>query len=263
MKGKVRPISAGRRMIVDMVWASAPLVTIERTMKLDRLVAARGSLAVRPSWAAIVTKAFCIVARDEPDLRTFHLKWPLPHFYEVPESVAIIAVTRDSPEKDAIVFFKIGSADDLMLPEIQDRIQNAKSAPLDRLPFLQRQLRIAGWPLPLRRLMWLVALNIGRQRANYFGTVAITSIASSGSETVALRSPGPNVISYGMVNPDHTMKLLFHWDHRVYDGVLAARVLQRMEDVLNEIIADELLASRARGVAPAKTMMACSSALNA
>jgi len=28
--------------------------------------------------------ATCIVARDDPWLRTFYLKWPWPHFYEVP-----------------------------------------------------------------------------------------------------------------------------------------------------------------------------------
>jgi hypothetical protein len=38
------------------------------------------------------------------------------------------------------------------------------------------------------------------------------------------------------------MEILLHWDHRIYDGVLAARALQKLEDVLNGEIADELLA---------------------
>jgi hypothetical protein len=58
------------------------------------------------------------------------------------------------------------------------------------------------------------------------------------------RTPGPSLISYGLVRPDHTMELLFHWDHRVYNGILAARALARLEDVLNGEIADELLAAR-------------------
>jgi pyruvate/2-oxoglutarate dehydrogenase complex dihydrolipoamide acyltransferase (E2) component len=35
---------------------------------------------------------------------------------------------------------------------------------------------------------------------------------------------------------------LFHWDHRIYDGALAARALRDLEDVLNTVIAEELLA---------------------
>jgi hypothetical protein len=40
------------------------------------------------------------------------------------------------------------------------------------------------------------------------------------------------------------MELLFHWDHRIFDGVLAARALQRLEDVMNGEIADELTAMK-------------------
>ena len=64
------------------------------------------------------------------------------------------------------------------------------------------------------------------------------------------RAPGPNMLSYGLVRPDRTMELLLHWDHRIYDGVVAARALQRLEDVLNGEIADELLAGGAPGNAP-------------
>ncbi len=194
-----------------------------------------------------MTKAFCIVARDEPRLRTFYLKWPRPHFYEVPKSIAMIAITRDSLEKDAIFFLKIGPADELSLQDVHDCIQHGKNAPAEDVPSLKRLLQIARLPLPLRRLVWFLGLNIGRHRANHFGTIGVTSIASLGSETVVLRAPGPGLISYGLVHPDHTMKLLFHWDHRIYDGILAAGALNRLEDVLNTEIVDELQTGRMRG----------------
>jgi pyruvate/2-oxoglutarate dehydrogenase complex dihydrolipoamide acyltransferase (E2) component len=41
------------------------------------------------------------------------------------------------------------------------------------------------------------------------------------------------------------MELLFHWDHRIYDGVIAARAMRRLEDVLNIDIAEELRQSGA------------------
>ncbi len=89
-----------------------------------------------------------------------------------------------------------------------------------------------------------MVLNSGRMRSNRFGTLWITSLASLGSETVTARTPGPTLVSYGLVHPDHSMKIRLHWDHRIYDGVVATRALRRLEEVLNNEIADELLAQR-------------------
>ena len=240
MRGTVRPISLARRLVIDLMHASIPLVIVRRTMKLERLVTARASQAIRPGWSTIIAKAFCIVARDEPWLRTFYSKWPIPHFYELPKSVAMLAIVRD--DFDGPLLLKIGAADERLLADVEALIQHGKSAPLEKVPSLGRILRITRMPLPLRRLLWAIGLNVGRLRANHFGTISITSIASLGPETVVARSPGPNLISYGLIRPDHTMELLLHWDHRIYDGILAARALQRLEDVLNTDIADELLA---------------------
>ncbi len=93
-------------------------------------------------------------------------------------------------------------------------------------------------------LFWWFGLNNGRQRANNFGTFAITVAGDNRiGEPWVLNSPGPSMMTYGLVRPDNTMEILLHWDHRIYDGVLAARALQKLEDVMNGEIADELLAS--------------------
>ncbi len=242
MRGQYKSISLARRLVIDLMHASVPLVVVERTLKLDRLIKARSSLAVRPGWTPIIVKAFCIVARNEPWLRTFYLQWPWPHFYELPRSVAMAAIVRESFDKDVPILLKIGSADEMPLRDVETILQNGKNAPLDAVPALRRVIRITRMPMPLRRLFWWFGLNNGRQRANNFGTFAITSLATTGSETVVLNSPGPSMMTYGLVRPDNTMEILLHWDHRIYDGVLAARALQKLEDVLNREIADELLA---------------------
>jgi len=242
MRGTFKQVSLARRLVIDLMHASVPLVIVKRTMKLDRLVQARARLAARPGWTPIVAKAFCLVARDEPWLRTFYLTWPWPHFYEVPRSVAMAAIIRDSFDKESPVLLNIGSADEMPLAEVDAILQRGKNAPLADVPALRRVLRVTGLPLPLRRLIWWFGLNYGRQRANNFGTFAITSLATLGSETMVLNAPGPSMITYGMLKPDNTMELLLHWDHRIYDGVLACRALQRLEDVMNGEIADELLA---------------------
>jgi hypothetical protein len=241
MKGTIRPISLARKLVIDLMHVSVPLVVVRRTMRLERLIAARASCAVRPSWSTIIAKAFCIVARDEPWLRTFYLKWPRPHFYEVPKSFAIVMVIREDFDKEAPIAVRIKAADELSLADVDAFIWRGKYAPLDEVKYIKGILRVTRLPLPLRRLIWALCHNIGRWRALFFGTFWITSIASLGSETVVARAPGPNLISYGLVRSDQTMELLLHWDHRVYDGILSARALQRLENVLNTDIADELL----------------------
>jgi len=241
MRGSSKPISLARRIIIEFMHASVPLVVVKRTMNIDRLVKARALQNPRPGWISILAKAFCLVARDEPWLRTFYLRWPWPHFYELPKTIAMAAIVRDDFDSDAPVLLKVGAADEYSLMDVEAIIQHGKNAPLDELPHLKRILRLARLPLPLRRPLATLGFNIGRQRSNYFGTFAITSLASLGVETVVLRSPGPACMTYGLVRPNHTMELLFHWDHRIYDGILVARALRHLEDVLNTIIADELL----------------------
>jgi hypothetical protein len=244
MKGKIKAVSLARKFVIDLMHASVPLVVVKRTLKIERLVDARARLtARRPGWAPIIAKAFCIVAREEPRLRTFYLKWPWPHFYELPRSVAMAGIIRDSFDTDVPLVLKLGAADEYPLAELEDVLQRGKSGPLAEVPSINRILRITQLPWLLRRLIWAFTLNIGRQRANHFGTFAITSVATLGSETVVANSPGPSVMTYGMLRPDHTMEVLFHWDHRIFDGVLAARAMQRLEDVMNGEIADELLAA--------------------
>ncbi len=242
MKGKIKSLSLARKLVIDLMRFSVPLVVVKRTMKLDRLAKARAQQATRPGWTPIVAKAFCIVAREEPWLRTFYMKWPWPHFYEVPRSVVMAAIVRESFDSDVPILLKVGSADECTLTELEAILQNGKNAPIDQVPAFRRILRIVRLPLPLRRLLWAISLNIGRQRVNHFGTFSITSVAALGSETVVANSPGPSLMTYGMVRPDNTMEVHFHWDHRIFDGVLAARALQRLEEVMNGEIADELMA---------------------
>ena len=244
MQGKTKSISLARKLVIDMMQASVPLVAVKRPFDLERLAKARASLAVRPGWSAIMAKALCIVARDEPLLRTLYLKWPWARFYELPKSVVLVALVRDDFDDGVPIMKKLGSADEQPLEDLESEMLRAKTAPIAEVPSFTRAEKIAGLPLPLRRLIWAITLNSGRMRSNRFGTFWVTSLASLGAETVVARTPGPSLISYGLLQPDHSMEVLLHWDHRIYDGVVATRTLRRLEEVLNNEIADELLAQR-------------------
>jgi hypothetical protein len=246
MRGTVRKISLPRRLVADLMHASirVPFVSLRRTFDIQPLLEARALAAQPPGWAAIFVKAFCLVAKEQPVLRTLYAKWPWPHFYELPRSVAMVAIARVEDGQDCVLPQKVPAADQLALTEVDALIRHAKEAPIDQVPAFRKILRTTKLVLPLRRLFWLVGLNFGRQRANYFGSFGVTSVAAFGGGELHALSPGPFVLSYGVVEPDRTIDVVVRWDHRITDAALIAKAMTRLEQVLNTEIAAELRGQR-------------------
>jgi hypothetical protein len=246
MRGTVRKISLPRRLVADLMHASirVPFVSLRRTFDIQPLLEARALAAQPPGWAAIFVKAFCLVAKEQPVLRTLYAKWPWPHFYELPRSVAMVAIARVEDGQDCVLPQKVPAADQLALTEVDALIRHAKEAPIDQVPAFRKILRTTKLVLPLRRLFWLVGLNFGRQRANYFGSFGVTSVAAFGGGELHALSPGPFVLSYGVVTPDRTIDVVIRWDHRITDAALIAKAMTRLEQVLNTEIAAELRGQR-------------------
>ncbi|MGH6701994.1 MAG: acyltransferase [Bradyrhizobium sp.] len=247
MRGTVRKISLPRRLIADLMHASAgiPFISLRRTLDIAAVLEARALAVEPPGWAAIFVRAFSLVAKDEPVLRTLYAKWPWPHFYELPRCVAMVAIARVEHGEDCVLPQKIApETGKESLAEIDRLIRHAKTAPVERIPAFRKMLRTAALPLPLRRLVWLIGLNIPRQRANYFGSVAVTSVAAYGGGELHALSPGPFILSYDVVGPDRTIDVVIRWDHRITDAAFVARVMTRLEQVLNTDIAAELRGQR-------------------
>jgi hypothetical protein len=53
-------------------------------------------------------------------------------------------------------------------------------------------------------------------------------------------SPGPFILSYGVLTPDQTIDVVIRWDHRITDAAFMAKILTRLEQVLNSEIPAEL-----------------------
>jgi hypothetical protein len=246
MRGTVRKITLPRRLVADLMHASVgvPFVSLARPLNLRGLLEARAQAAARPGWAAIFVKAFALVAREEPVLRTLYVKWPLPAFYELPRSVAMVAIARVEDGQDCVLPQKVTAPDEMTLTDVDAMIRHAKEAPIEQVPAFRKILRTTRLPLPLRRLFWAIGLNFGRQRANYFGSFGVTSVAAYGAGELHALSPGPFVLSYGVEKPDQSVDVVLRWDHRITDAALMARVLIRLEQVLNTEIAGELRANR-------------------
>jgi hypothetical protein len=246
MRGTVRKISMPRRFLNDLMHASTrvPFVSLRRTLNIRPLIEARGMAVQPPGFAAIFVKAFAVVARDEPVLRTLYAKWPWPHFYELPRSVSSVAIARVEDGEDCVLPQKVTAPEQLPLADVDALIRQAKDAPVNEVPAFRKILMTTRLPLPLRRLIWLVGVNFGRQHANYFGNFAVTSVAAYGPGELHALSPGPYILSYGVTGPDQSIDVVIRWDHRVTDAALIAKVLTRLEQVLNTEIAAELRGQR-------------------
>src|SRR4030081_3063717 len=182
MRGTVRKISMPRRLAAALMHASSrvPFVSLQRPLNVRPLLEARALAAQPPGWAAIFVKAFALLARDEPTLRTLYAKWPWPSFYELPRSVAMVAIARVEDGQHCVLPQKVPAADTLTLNEIDAQIRHAKDAPIGEVPAFRKILRVTRLPLPLRRLMVLGRPPFGRQRANWFGSFGVTSVAAYG-----------------------------------------------------------------------------------
>jgi len=95
-------------------------------------------------------------------------------------------------------------------------------------------------PRPLRRLLWWLGLNIGRQRPNFFGTFAVSVYSALNSESLHPLTPLTTVLNYGVINSDGDVNVRIVYDHRVMDGATVARALARLEEILNTSIVEEL-----------------------
>jgi hypothetical protein len=244
MRGTVRKISSPRRFLADLMHASirVPFVSLRRSLNVRQLIEARATMARPPGWAAIFVKAFALVAKDEPVLRTLYAKWPWPQFYELPRSIAMVAIARVEDGQDCVLPEKVTAAETLPLAEIEAQIRHAKDAPIEQVPAFRKAMLATRLPLPLRRLVWLIGLNFGRQRANNFGSFGVTSVAAYGGGELHALSPGPFILSYGLLEQEQTIDVVIRWDHRITDAALMARTLTRLEQVLNTEIAGELRA---------------------
>jgi hypothetical protein len=96
MRGRSIPVSIPRRIVADYMRLAAtiPSVPAERMMNVSTVAAARNGCSPRPPWVALFAKAFDLTAQEFPELRRAFFKWPWPHLYEYPASVAMFTIDR-------------------------------------------------------------------------------------------------------------------------------------------------------------------------
>lgn len=218
-----------------------PSIPVQRRISIGPTVKARAACRDRPRWTAIFTKAFAVVSNEFPELRRAYITLPWASLYEYPASVANIIVER-SYQGEASLFSKL-LKDPARLPliEIGRQLNAASSAPINESKEFSRAIRVAKLPRVIRRFIWWLGLNIGRQRANYFGTFGVSVYSALNAESLHPLTPLTTLLNYGMIGSDGSVLVRVIYDHRVLDGATVARVLARLEEILNSVITNELL----------------------
>ncbi len=241
--GRHYAISHFRRLVIDLMHFSAgvPSVTIERRMSLAALVAARAAREPSPSWSALFAKALALVAVRMPELRTSYLKFPWPHFYEHGCTEATLNVAREVAGERVILMAHVHAPEELPLEQIDAIICHHREGPVDDIRSYRQAMRLSRVPWPLRRLAWWAALNVlGRVRCHHFGTFGITTVAAEGSSFTHLVPLLTATLHYGLFDAFGGLDMRLSFDHRVFDGLLAAQVLNELEvtllgDILREV----------------------------
>jgi hypothetical protein len=125
-----------------------------------------------------------------------------------------------------------------------------------------RQLRLSAIPNPFRRAICWWNLNVsGRARARRAGTFVLSTLAGRGAEIECPPAFHTANFTYGPIGVDGRSRLTLAYDHRVFDGALAAEALERIEQLLMTNLRDELESLRqreSRTESPASTPSAAS-----
>ncbi|CAN7186393.1 hypothetical protein LJR231_000393 [Phyllobacterium sp. LjRoot231] len=242
MRGRALKLSASRRLVNDLMRFSIgiPRVTVQRHMNLGPLLQARMPLNIKPSWTVLFLKGYALLAQEAPELRRAYVKFPWPRLYEYPLSVASIAHEREHDGERVVLLSLIKDPEHRSVAELEALIHAARSRPVLEVKEFRRALSIARVPTPIRRLLMWLGLNIGRQRANRFGTFQLSVYSGLGAESLNPLTPLTTLLNYGLIGQDGSVNVRIHYDHRVMDGANVARALVRFEKILNGTVADEV-----------------------
>ena len=242
--GKSVAISLGRRLMIEHCYFSGATQkgVLKRRISIGPLLVALSSAKAagkKPILPLIFIKAFAIVAQEMPALRRSYVKAPWPQFYEHAASTALMPITRDVDGEETIMMGQFHDPAETSLAALNETTQYLKTAPISSIRSFERALEVARLPFPLRRIAFWIGLNFGRQRRRHFGSFSVSPLGLN--EPVYAVHPFTSLLTYGVIDMTAAqIDITLSFDHRVYDGMTAARALEAIERALNGPISVEL-----------------------
>jgi hypothetical protein len=216
-----------------------PLYPLERSCDLRKLAEARARAPQRIAWSILFVKAYAMLARDHAPLRQAYLRWPWPHLYEHPSSIAMLTINRGTPESERVYWGRFKEPESQPLIDLQARLDRYKTAPPEAV--FRDQERMSRLPGPIRRLAWWLGLNLsGHLRARRLGTFGLTTLAGQGAVNHYHPTCLTTGLTYGPIDSTGHSLVTIMFDHRVTDGACIARALLDLEALLRGPITLEL-----------------------
>jgi hypothetical protein len=244
-------VSGHRGCIADVarLGRELPLFPVDRVLRLGALAEARSSAAMRIGWAAVFLKAFGLVAREMPILRSWFVRGLFPRLATSSASVATLAVNRVIGDDERLCFARLRQPDARPLPEIQAFVAACSARPIEEM--FKRQLQLETLPGPIRRTILRWNLNsTSRKRPTRIGTFSLSTLAGRQAFNRFHPTLCTTSLTYGPLEADGRCLVTLIADHRVLDGAAVARALERLEDTLGSVVAAELRALRNPAAAP-------------
>ena len=216
-----------------------PLFPVDRRCNLADLAAARSACRRRIGWAAIFLKAYGLVVRQTPALRSWFLPGLWPRLATTDQNVATLAINRLEEGRERLCWARLERPEERPLGDIQQFIDDCGYRPLADM--FKRQLELEMLPSWLRRLVlrWNLR-SASPKRASRLGTFSLSTLAGLGAANRFHPTLCTSSLTYGPLEPDGHCLVTLIADHRVVDGALVARSLLTLEEILRHDIVREL-----------------------
>lgn len=234
-------IPRSRRLTLDVLHFHKQSATCahDRIFDLSHVAELRSRLSARISWSLLFVKAFAIVAAHRPVLRQTYQRWPWPHLYQHPLSVAMIATHRIHRDEPWVFWTRFVQPELQSLGEMQHRLERCQTEPVEKI--FRQQWQLSGLPTFLRRMLWWWTFNVSvSKRAYRSGTFFLTTLAGKGVEIQDPPAFLTSNLTYGPMDDQKRCRVTLSYDHRLMDGSFVADCLIELEQVLNQTIASEL-----------------------
>lgn len=241
MDGKTSRIGSERTVVLDVLDQAreVPSFPVERWFELDSVVSARAAASVRISWVTLFAKAYALACMEVPELRRQYISFPRAGFYQSRYTVINVAINRMVNGQERLFFGRLKFPEEKKLPSIQSELDTYVHGDVRQV--FRQQLLSSRLPRWIRQLGWWWRKNIiPAQRARRFGTASISTLAGHGVLNRLHPCILASSLSYGPLDNSNRMWVTLQCDHRLVDGVPAARALNRLHDILQDDIVREL-----------------------
>lgn len=225
--------------IVAMRVPSFPIVSRVDVSEVENRRQSLKSKGLRVGWNAVLAHAYSRVSQEISELRDVYVARPVAYVYRHPEPVVSLTIhRRDANGQDRLIWARISSPHLLSLIELQSKIDHFATAPIQEVYRDGLRLERRG-PL-LRRLNWHLLMRwCGRKRAKHLGTFSLSSLGHLGALNLYHPLVTATSLAMGQISQDGQCDFALICDHRVLDGVLAARSLLSLTDTIRKTSFDD------------------------